>query len=145
MCPSFFAWFKGINRLRFSYFQCFYLSSGSWAHFRLYWDLTKVILVIKSLIIAVLLCCIHGPWDLQDSPESVENCAVWVQANHSVLNGDAVHKRLLVIEEVGVWDPELVCYSVVQRQVERDPHIGQPLVSPILLEVHCQRVVLWGI
>lgn len=90
----------------------------------LYWDLIKVVLVINSHIIAVLLCCVHGPRELQDSPESVENCAVWVQSNHSVLNGNAVNKRLLVIEEVGVWDPELVCHSVVQRQVERDPQIG---------------------
>lgn len=68
-----------------------------------------------------------------------------MQSNHTVLDGDTVHKGLLVIEEIGVRDPELVCYSVVQCQVERDSCVGQPLISPILLEVHSQRVVLWEV
>lgn len=79
------------------------------------------------------------------SPESVENSAVRVQSNHAVFNCDAVNEGLLVVEEVRVRDPELVSHSVVQCQVERDPYIGQSLVSPILLEVHRQRVVLQGI
>lgn len=65
-----------------------------------------------------------------------------MESNHAVLHGDAVHEGLLVIEEIGVRDPELVRHSVVQRQVERDPRIRQPLIPPVLLEVHCQRVVL---
>lgn len=67
-----------------------------------------------------------------------------MEPNHTVLNSDAVHEGFLVIKEVGVRDPQLVCYSVVQRQVEGDPGIGQSLVSPVLLEVHGQRVVLRG-
>lgn len=50
----------------------------------------------------------------QSSPEAVENSAVWVESNHSVFHSDAVHKGLLVIEEVGVRYPKLVCHSVVQ-------------------------------
>jgi len=82
---------------------------------------------------------------LKFSPEAIENSAIRVEPNHSVLYSNTVHKGLLVIEEVSVWDPELVCYSVVQRQVERDPEIGQPLIPPILLEVHSQCVVLWEV
>lgn len=73
---------------------------------------------------------------LQFLPETIENCAIRVKPNHPVLDCHTVHKRLLVIEKVRVWDPELVCYSVVQSQVEWDPQIGQPLISPVLLEVH---------
>lgn len=81
--------------------------------------------------------------ELKISPESVEDGAIRVEPNHSVFNSNPMHKGLFIIEEVGVWDPKLVCYSVVQRQVERNPHIGQPLIPPVLLEVHGQCVVLW--
>ena len=76
------------------------------------------------------------------SPQSVQNRTVRMETDHAVLDRDAVNKRLLVIEEVGVGHPELVGHPVVQREVEGDPSIGQPLVPPILLEVHGQRVVL---
>ena len=76
------------------------------------------------------------------SPQSVQNRTVRVETDHAVLDRDAVNKRLLVVEEVGVGHPELVGHPVVQREVEGDPGVGQPLVPPILLEVHGQRVVL---
>lgn len=60
----------------------------------------------------------------QSPPEAVENSPIWMQADHAVLHSDAVNKRLLVIEEVGVGDPQLVGDPVVQGQVERDPEVG---------------------
>ena len=51
-------------------------------------------------------------------------------------------KRLLVIKEVGVREPKLVCYTVVQGQVQVQLTIGQTLISPALLEIHCDGVVL---
>lgn len=65
-----------------------------------------------------------------------------MQADHAVLHSDAVNKRLLVVQEVSVGDPQLVGDPVVQGQVERDPEVGETLVPPVLLEVHGQRVVL---
>lgn len=56
---------------------------------------------------------LKGQAKLQFLPEAVENSAIWVKSNHPVLYCDTMHKGLLVIEKVGVWDPELVCYSVV--------------------------------
>lgn len=78
----------------------------------------------------------------QSPPEAVENSPIWMQADHAVLHSDTVNKRLLVIEEVSVWDPQLVGDPVVQGQVERNPEVGETLVPPVLLEVHGQRVVL---
>ena len=65
-----------------------------------------------------------------------------MQSDHSVFHRDTVDERFLVIKEVRVWDPELVGHPVVQGQIERDLRVGQSLVSPGLLEVHSQRVVL---
>ena len=65
-----------------------------------------------------------------------------MQPDHTVLHSHPVDERLLVVEEIGVRYPELVGHPVVQGEVEGNPHIGQPLVPPILLEVHGQRVVL---
>lgn len=59
----------------------------------------------------------------ESSPESVENGTIWVQSNHTVFHGDTMDEGLLVVEEVGVWNPQLVCYSVVQGQIERDANI----------------------
>lgn len=75
-------------------------------------------------------------------PESVEHGAVRVQPDHAVLDSHAVDEGLLVVDEVGVGDPELVGHPVVQGQVEGDPGVGQPLVPPRLLEVHGDGVVL---
>lgn len=65
-----------------------------------------------------------------------------MQANHAVFHRDPVDKRLLVVEKVGVGDPELVGNPVVQGQVEGDSYVGETFVPPILLEIHGQRVVL---
>lgn len=51
-------------------------------------------------------------------------------------------KGLLVVDEVGVRDPQLICHSVVQGEVEGDAGVGEALVSPGLLEVHGDSVVL---
>ena len=67
-----------------------------------------------------------------------------MEPDHAVLHRDAVHEGLLVVQEVGVGHPELVRHAVVQRQVEGDARVGQPLVPPVLLEVHGEGVVLWG-
>lgn len=75
-------------------------------------------------------------------PEAIENGPIWMQADHAVLHSDSVNKRLLVVEEVSVRDPQLVGNPVIQGQVERDAQVGQTLVPPVLLEVHGQRVVL---
>lgn len=66
-----------------------------------------------------------------------------MQADHSVFDGDSVDERLLVVEEVGVGDPEMVGDPVIQGQVEGDSCVGETLVPPVLLEIHGQRVVLW--
>lgn len=75
-------------------------------------------------------------------PEAVKNGPVRMQADHAVLHSHSVDKRLLVVEEVSVGDPQLVGNPVIQGQVERDPKVSQALVPPVLLEVHGQRVVL---
>lgn len=75
-------------------------------------------------------------------PEAVEDGPIRMEADHAVLHSHSVNKRLLVVEEVSVRDPQLVGNPVIQGQVERDPQVGQPLVPPVLLEVHGQRVVL---
>ena len=66
-----------------------------------------------------------------------------MQSNHTVLHCHAMQEGLLVIEEVGVWEPQLVCYAVIQSQVEGQLSVCQPLVSPTLLEIHCDGVILW--
>lgn len=75
-------------------------------------------------------------------PEAVENGPIRMQTDHAVLYSHSVNKRLFVIEEVSVGDPQLVGNPVIQSQVERDPQVSQALVPPVLLEVHGQRVVL---
>ncbi|KAF3834830.1 hypothetical protein F7725_027388, partial [Dissostichus mawsoni] len=53
--------------------------------------------------------------------------------DHPVLDGDSVDEGLLVVEEVGVGDPQLVGHSVVQRQVQRDAQVlllGVGYVNP---------------
>ena len=75
-------------------------------------------------------------------PQSVQNGAVRVQTDHPVLDRHAVQKGLLVVQEVGVWEPQLVGHAVVQSQVEVQLSVGQSLISPTLLEIHCDGVVL---
>ena len=65
-----------------------------------------------------------------------------MQSDHSVLHRHPVDEGLLVINEVGVRDPQLVCHSVVQGEVKRNACVRQTLVSPGLLEVHGDGVVL---
>lgn len=75
-------------------------------------------------------------------PESIKHCAIGVETYHPVLDSNTVNKRLLVIEEIGVGDPQLIRHSVIQSQVVGDLRVGQTFVPPCLLEVHCQGVVL---
>ena len=66
-----------------------------------------------------------------------------MQSDHPVLHRHAVDEGFLVINEVGVRDPQLVCHPVVQGEIERNACVGEALVSPGLLEVHGDGVVLW--
>lgn len=50
-------------------------------------------------------------------PQPIQDSAIRVQSDHSVLYCHAVEEGLLVIKEVGVREPKLVCYTVVQSQV----------------------------
>lgn len=75
-------------------------------------------------------------------PETIEDGSIRVQSDHSVLHCHPVDKGLLVINEVCVRDPQLVCHPVVQCEVERDAGVGEALVPPGLLEVHGDGVVL---
>lgn len=75
-------------------------------------------------------------------PESIEHSAIRVQSDHPVLHCHPMDKGLLVIDEVRVWDPQLVCHPVVQSKVERYACVGEALVSPGLLEIHGDGVVL---
>lgn len=75
-------------------------------------------------------------------PEPVENRPIRMQPNHPVLHRHPVDEGLLVVNEVGVWDPQLIGHPVVQGQVERNPRVGEALVPPGLLEVHGDGVVL---
>lgn len=79
------------------------------------------------------------------SPQAVEHSSVRMESDHSVLHCDPVHKGLLIVDEVGVRDPERVSHPVVQRQVEGNPCVGQALVPPGLLEVHGDGVILGGV
>lgn len=83
-----------------------------------------------------------GRADIKGLPESIKHRAVRVETDHPVLDGDAVNEGLLVVEEVCVWDPQLVRHPVIQSQVVGDLRVGQTLVPPRLLEVHRQGVVL---
>lgn len=65
-----------------------------------------------------------------------------METDHPVLDCDSVDEGLLVVEEVGVGDPQLVGHSVIQSQVVGDLGVGETLVPPCLLEVHRQGVVL---
>ena len=75
-------------------------------------------------------------------PQPVEDSAIWVQSDHTVLHCHPMKKGLLVVKEVGVREPQLVCYTVVQSQVQLHLSVGQTLVPPALLEIHCDGVVL---
>lgn len=75
-------------------------------------------------------------------PQTVEHRPVGMQADHPVLDGDAVDEGLLVVEEVSVRHPQLVGDAVVQRQIQRNLRVGEAFVPPCLLEVHGQGVVL---
>lgn len=65
-----------------------------------------------------------------------------MQPDHSVLYCHAVKEGLLVVKEVGVREPQLVCYAIVQSQVELELTVGQTLIPPALLEIHGDGVVL---
>ena len=65
-----------------------------------------------------------------------------MEPNHAILHRYPMQKGLLVIQEIGVRQPQLVSYSVVQGQVERKVVICQAFVPPALLEVHGDGVVL---
>ena len=84
----------------------------------------------------------RGRAHVRGLPESIKHCAIGVETDHPVLDCDTVNERLLVVEKVGVWDPQLIRHSVIQSQVVGDLRVGQTLVPPRLLEVHCQGVVL---
>lgn len=75
-------------------------------------------------------------------PETVEDCAVWVESDHPVFDCDTMDEGLLIVQEVGVRHPQLIGHSVIQGQVVGDLRVGQPFVPPRLLEVHGQGVVL---
>lgn len=77
-----------------------------------------------------------------DSPQAVQDGPVRVEADHAVLHGHPVQKGLLVVQEVGVRQPQLVSHPVVQGQVERKVVVGQAFVPPALLEVHGDGVIL---
>lgn len=76
------------------------------------------------------------------SPEAVEDGAVGMEPDHAVLHRHPVQKGLLVVQEVGVRQPQLVSHPVVQGQVEREVVVGQAFVPPALLEVHGDGVIL---
>ena len=65
-----------------------------------------------------------------------------MQSDHPVLHRHPMYEGLLVINEVGVRDPQRVCHPVVQGEIERNACVGEALVSPGLLEVHGDGVVL---
>lgn len=77
-----------------------------------------------------------------DSPQAIQDGPVRVEADHAVLHGHPVQKGLLVVQEVGVRQPQLVSHPVVQGQVERKVVVGQAFVPPALLEVHGDGVIL---
>lgn len=77
-------------------------------------------------------------------PESIKHRAVRVETDHPVFDRDTMNEGLLVIQEVGVRDPQLIRHPVIQSQVVGDLRVRQTLVPPRLLEVHRQGVVLEG-
>lgn len=50
---------------------------------------------------------------IQISPQTVQNGAIRVQSDHSVFHSDTVDEGFLVVEEIGVGDPELVGHPVI--------------------------------
>ena len=77
-------------------------------------------------------------------PKAVQHSSIWMQSYHAVLDCHPVDEGLFVIDEVGVWHPQLICHPVVQGQVEWDPSVRETFVPPRLLEVHGDGVVLKG-
>lgn len=75
-------------------------------------------------------------------PEPVEHSSIGMQSNHAVFHRHPMDEGFLVVNEVGVRDPQLVCHAIVQGQVEGNPRVGEALVPPGLLEIHGDGVVL---
>lgn len=75
-------------------------------------------------------------------PETIENSSIWMQANHAVLDSDPVNKRFLVVYKVSIRNPELISHTVIQGQIQGNPSVGQTLITPRLLKIHGDGVVL---
>lgn len=65
-----------------------------------------------------------------------------MEPDHAILHCHSMQKGLLVVQEIGVRQPQLVSHPVVQGQVERKVIVCQAFVPPALLEVHGDGVVL---
>lgn len=77
-----------------------------------------------------------------DLPQAIQDSPIRMEPNHAILHCHPMQKGLLVIQEIGVRQPQLVSHPVVQGQVERKVIICQAFVPPALLEVHGDGVVL---
>lgn len=67
-----------------------------------------------------------------------------METYHTILYSHPMKKGFLVIEEIGVREPKLVCHTIIQGQVKFHLCIGKALISPTLLEIHCDGVILTG-
>lgn len=65
-----------------------------------------------------------------------------MEPDHTVLDRHPMQEGLLVVQEVGVGEPELISHAVVEGQIECHFCIRQSLVPPALLEIHSDGVVL---
>lgn len=65
-----------------------------------------------------------------------------MQSDHSVLDCYTMQKGLFIIQKVCIWKPKLVSNSVIQCEVEREGRICQALITPTLLEIHGDGIVL---
>ena len=76
-------------------------------------------------------------------PHAVGNVSIGVESEHLVGFRDVVEEGVFVVCEEGVGDPDMV------GEVPREGHgliplLGprQPLVPPVLVQVHCHGVIL---
>ena len=76
-------------------------------------------------------------------PHSIGDCAIAVQSHHLVFVRDVMQERVFVVGEECVWHPDLL--GEVARQSHEARVVvgeGESLVSPVLVQVDRDRVVL---
>ena len=101
-------------------------------------NLNCAVLRVKWVVVQV-----HHTGECRGEPHAVSDGSVTVQPDHLVLLGDVVQEAVLVVGEERVGHPDLL--RKVAGEGEDPVLLGaeaETLVFPILVQVHCNGVVL---